>query len=657
MPKYLTSSTLWYSGIFAAAATFDASIKIQRREKWDQAIAEVKLELDGPRDRERRELFLARQEVRRDTQEVVLEPSTPLDALGSEDTFRDVDPRAPKARWPSNTGPPLIQKHLPPQSIYASDESKEHASKRRWSRKKLALVHVSIDKLQLKLFLELQRRGLTLEAAKAVPEEYAREMLRGRADLGRLLAMKSETLRRLNKAEYDLSDYEFVETDYSLSSYRQDDLGSFHREAADLNASLLRLFRLQAEGNITKSALLAKVAYNLSISPAPPNVNTYNTLLLGLSRTQESSVFHYIVRSMDETHMRTNEVSLVAILNHYTKTNQPKKYLYWIGLIRGKDGGLNTASPDITITDAGRSRLILQPGPPKKIIQLPYPTPMVFAAIIGGVVKFSGFETALKICQNMREAGWGICMGGLTPLLRDCAERRDWASGVAVWRQIQALKTQSRRMYDGRWISDIIGLQTFGAMLTLCSRCNMKGYFQDVWSSAETMHWDKTEQLIQAVKGQSGDDIDHLMRIEETSARSGDFGVDLDDAGDLMAKCSDDVGASVGTDRDDDKPELCHPKESRDAGKVLNDLQRRPDEIRNQDERQSDRGRATDVRASPSLRLLELAASQSNQPLRRPRNRVAQPPIMREEQLWGVVPSGPELDDYELRERPVTTNR
>lgn len=44
-PKYWTSSTLWYSGIFAAAATFDAGAKVQRREQWDQAIAEVKQEL------------------------------------------------------------------------------------------------------------------------------------------------------------------------------------------------------------------------------------------------------------------------------------------------------------------------------------------------------------------------------------------------------------------------------------------------------------------------------------------------------------------------------------------------------------------------------------------------------------------------------------
>ena len=46
MPRYWTSSTIWYSGIFAAAATLDAGVKIQRREKWDMAIAEVKQELN-----------------------------------------------------------------------------------------------------------------------------------------------------------------------------------------------------------------------------------------------------------------------------------------------------------------------------------------------------------------------------------------------------------------------------------------------------------------------------------------------------------------------------------------------------------------------------------------------------------------------------------
>ena len=51
-PKYLTSSTLWYSGIFAAAATLDAGAKVRRREKWDRAIAEVRQEL-GKEEEER----------------------------------------------------------------------------------------------------------------------------------------------------------------------------------------------------------------------------------------------------------------------------------------------------------------------------------------------------------------------------------------------------------------------------------------------------------------------------------------------------------------------------------------------------------------------------------------------------------------------------
>lgn len=46
-PNYAYSSTLFYSGIFAAAATTDAVVKQKRRERWDRAIAEVKQEIGG----------------------------------------------------------------------------------------------------------------------------------------------------------------------------------------------------------------------------------------------------------------------------------------------------------------------------------------------------------------------------------------------------------------------------------------------------------------------------------------------------------------------------------------------------------------------------------------------------------------------------------
>ncbi|RMZ18492.1 hypothetical protein D0862_00242 [Hortaea werneckii] len=502
-PKFLTSSTLWYSGIFAAAATFDAGVKQQRREQWDKAIAEVKQELGQTTEQ-------ATQDAKKTEPEAVF-PSGRGDALDAlaevADVFSEVEPSRRRALWPANTGPPLQVHRLPPESIYATDVRREQAALRRWTPKKVEAVMLSIDALQLKIFYQLAMQNGSnwrTEASAAIPVNYRDQMFMSAEELLAAFDSKSKDLARLKRSDPELNDWQRSEQDMPLCSYSQDDQGLFHGTTRELNKSLQALFKQHTASTITTPALLAKVAYNLSISAAPPNVHTYNTLLLGFSKAQQPILVSSTIHSLRRTSMRPNEVTNSAILNHYTAQDDAEGFIKWIKLMRGKNGGLALARPDIRINEAGADRLIRdeERGRPDRVIQLPYPTPNVFSAIIRGMLKFSGFDTALGICERMGQEGWGLCMSGLTPLLKDCARHGDWESGLAVSDQIQALKKKSTRRQGKTWVSEVVGLDAYAAMLRLCSRAGQRDKFEIVWQQACRAHQGRAGVLKEIVEYQ-----------------------------------------------------------------------------------------------------------------------------------------------------------
>ncbi|KAK5165234.1 uncharacterized protein LTR77_009332 [Saxophila tyrrhenica] len=553
-PKYLTSSTLWYSGIFAAAATFDAGVKKKRREQWDRAIGDLRQELGQP-ERAREEVLV---EERRQDEEQELELEEGLgqavevgeeaiagyEPFGSaaEDgnVFRDVDPEDSKAEWATNTGPPLDTFNLPPQSIYATDERRSQAKLRRWTTKKILTVQGSTEKFLGQLLLELQRRGWSAEAAQAVPENFAQLILQNQGDLeqhyretcARLRVTKRVDEPYLHPADFnELVDREAGprREDTQICRFGQDGLGGHHITTRWLNSSLQSLFEQYVKADIQTPTLLAKIAYNLAISSAPPNLETYNTLLLGLSKAQLPTLSNAIIASMNESHIRHNEVTTAAVLDHYIATANDSGFWRYVSLMRGKFGGMALARNDLEINEQNKSRLVRHPDDPEKIIQLPYPTPYVFRAIIEGLIKFSDFDRALRICEYMRHEGWGVSMAGLTPLLKDCADRGDWENGLAIWKKILILKGESTKKTKKAWVSERIGMTAFAAKLRLCLQVGQREVYDAIWEQALKAHGGasaarRLTQLVKeqaAVRKERSNTFDQLPQVVKDEMRGG----------------------------------------------------------------------------------------------------------------------------------------
>lgn len=522
MPRYLTSSTFLYSGIFAAAATFDAGAKKQRREKWDKAIAEVKQELREPAalGQETADEFDLQVEVGLEEVEKAVS-FKPFVEQQEGNEFQFADGQS-KAAWPANTGAPLSQRLLPLNSIYAEDWQKDRLEMYRWTPKKQAMVQTSVDILLLELARELQTCAGHHKEADALPLALRSEMFQNGDALDERLYEKYQRMTILRRADVEMQHWTLPDApeerlriptdDDILCTYQTDDENHFRSAQHELTCSLQGLFKQHRRDGTSKPSLLSKIMHSISHSSAPPELSAFNTLLLGFSQANEPQCFRHVLGSFRRCHMRSNEITLATVLNHFTKIDDPVRFAYWIELIRGGHKGLALARPDVKLDEESSKRLKHDLEDPDKIIQLPYPTPVVFGAIIAGVAKFTGFESALHICQSMGKEGWGLCMAGLTPLLHDCVRRGDWDSGSAVWARIQLLKAQSRRKDDSRWLTERIRLDTYAAMLRLCLKCDRRDVFAETWAAALRSHSGKTEKLRLLIKGsrakQSEDEVE-----------------------------------------------------------------------------------------------------------------------------------------------------
>jgi len=610
-PKYLTSSTLWYSGIFAAAATLDAGAKLRRREKWDRAIAEVREELG------RDEMVGLKGEKGRlggsaqEEEEAVLYRPDALD-----EAFEELEPTFRDQRWPANTGPPLMARNLAPESIYARRGRREKTETRQWTRKKLETISLSVDLLQLRIMIALINGGLNNEAANAVPEDYATNLLRTREALHAHKTTLKHDLGRVRLANNELEDYERTSPHLPLNAFSKieaDELG-FHtvQTPRELNIALQSLLKQHKRQRISTPTLLARICYNLSASPLPPNLDTYNTLLLGLSAAEQPHVVTHVIRSMKQCNLRPNETSIAAILNHYTATDDATSFVHFVETMRGKHLGLALARPDIRITAVSNGRLVPKEDDPTKIIQLPYPTPKVFAALISGVTKFGGFDTALGVCKNMGEEGWGLCMSGLAPLLQDCADRRDWEAGLSVWDQVQQLKAKSKRQNpDPVRGHERVPMRVYAAMLRLCLRQGERKLYEEVWDEATRAHRASAHVIARMVKDQMG-----LASASQPAASEAEPAVLAD--------------GKAQADQMTDKP--ANQTTIERASPTLPET-----------------GAAKFYPTSSILR--ELRASQRG-PMHKSSASVNQAELLREH-LYGTLPASNELEQYEVTERPM----
>jgi len=472
--KYLTSSTLLYSGIFAAAATTDAHNKKERRLKWDEAIS------------------LVQEELGNNYQSSIIDIPESNPCLDDADALYIHNKKSLQhARWAESTGPAWDPDIFPPQSIYRPADYAAH-QRRLWSKKKLCLSALAIEKLTLRSVLLLDDEDLLRHASvDGLSNKFRIFLSKPRAELEAMLKFTDKRIRATKATSPVADDEEFEQLREPLADFYQDPAGHYLKIADNTTRKLSIRSEAYKRGRIDHTQLVLETLDDLTFASAPPSLQTFNVLIKSFSEPAPR-VTEFIIRAARACHVRVNERTMLAIFRHYIRSNNYDRFIHYIELMQGMHGGLHLARPDLPYSHKPNPRILRQVRFGRdKVIQKHTPTPVVFGTVIQGMLHFRGLRAALKLCETMGKDNWGLSMKGMTPLLQECARLRDWQTGNAIWEQIR--KVQTRSYLNGN--AEKISGWTYASMLKLCKDCDKDDEYTDTLSLAVKEKWTMNDLL------------------------------------------------------------------------------------------------------------------------------------------------------------------
>lgn len=524
------TSTVVYTTVFAAGLAIDARAKAARNRQWEDAFAHLREALDRPLPKEKaKESSLAENGAAMERSHGVPLEDLPngLDwnaihrvigmelmddgilqapeasAVVSDDAWDDLCFDATLAGphsldWPANTGRRLVRSNLPPQSLWAPDSMRVTAMRRRHTWKKLAmqelstglLIHALIASANLPRFFPsassiLESLSPQLREVASFTESQALQARKGFLE-------EIEILRRtpVNSSAEEIFKARSSVDQPAIPSYLQDADGDFYDICQQMNDAIKQLLQHTPKGNDRKEALaVAKICHNLLVSTASPNLQTFHLLFSGFKRWQRPNMVDDAIAAFHVHKIRPNEITCREILGHYISESRPDAFSRFVAKMRGVGDALMLADPSITVNEASQDRLVKVTQ--DKVYQKVHPSPMVFGVLIGGVMKFAGFDRALDIYYEMKSDGWGLDVHGLTKLLGDCIRRADWEGGTYIWEEINSIKTKANPRDMAK---------AYYHMLSLCSVTHSTVAFNQILNEVAKKGYDRKSIINAATK-------------------------------------------------------------------------------------------------------------------------------------------------------------
>lgn len=492
------SSTFVYSTIFAAAVVADAKAKRDRRERWEKLIADTKqacssrsqkaLEVEetqlpqacqsrvAPIEREksakRGALLASIQDVVRneplgEKQETLLNHTEIANNL----QFLEMDSLLPgtcRPHWPINTGPTVNRCHLPPQSLWSTESARKKALSEEWSEKKVRLSEIGVTNFIINMMLDGRIYGESVSEAMEYPETIRPLIIRSREELKRTLVMNAQHRRTVRQTPSDSINL-LARPHQFMVRFRQTNNEEFAWAAVARKASLKRILASRKSNEITHKTFVSLLCDTLASSPIPPDVTTYNFLLTAGGRLMDGALRGQVIKTVLQTNIRPNEITCASILQHYVREVDSHGFNKFVERMRGLEGGLMLARPGIKVTPASKGRLL--PQSEGKVVQRIHPTPMVFNALMEGVLRFAGFGRAFEIYTDLKTDGWGLDKTGLALFLKDCVRHRNWEGGLMVWEEMMKLREKGSL----RKIEEDNAL-----LLRLCQVCRQESRYEEL---------------------------------------------------------------------------------------------------------------------------------------------------------------------------------
>ncbi|KAA6406755.1 MAG: hypothetical protein FRX48_09478 [Lasallia pustulata] len=495
--------TAFYSSIFAIAAIADAKGKDARRKKWDEAIAGAKNDLEALERKQQSRVDASSADVATNEEARAIEQMSWQELFG-----RAVEEKKIRASLGleglkgieldllESLSPSEIEQLLPEvvcgdlETDLWRDWKSDPYFRRGCPTKKLKTFELSISKLVLRFLLESEgRRNATPEQPETPRATVQEHSIRYREELAKRIANIDIRLSAVSHI------YPWPSTSMDLEPpNRPQYIKPFANE--ELNIALRTAILAWEEQKADIDTLMSRICYNLLVSSTPPDVHTYNMLIVVLCRLRQHGLVRAVLESMLECHVPPNTVTISAALRFYSATNDRSCFESYVKLVGSRNGVLDLGQPAISVLSRrsdvlprylhkrrlvrtnDTTRLPVDLAPIQEdaymlVLQKAPRDQAVLEELFCGTLKFFGLSQARYCYKALVEEGWEVNIRILTLMLKRCARERYWRLGRMVWQQLHDLGLQA-------------GKKTYYWMLSLCHNCQRDREFHAIMKQASS---------------------------------------------------------------------------------------------------------------------------------------------------------------------------
>ncbi|TFA99237.1 hypothetical protein CCMA1212_008898 [Trichoderma ghanense] len=216
-----------------------------------------------------------------------------------------------------------------------------------------------------------------------------------------------------------------------------------------------RLRALVAASNLNMKEKIGRICYNLLISSHPPDVHTYNTLIVAFNKSGHHSFAEALVASFfHDRLLQPTPSTFIAILNHYQCTNNHGKFLRALACITGIDNRTGAKIRRRHVSDINRNPTLLPWALDSKRRtlngewiwdHLPLTLPLV-EEIFSGLLHFKLFDQAATFLMSCMQCGVRLSLDSVKYFFDECIDALDWKAAARLASSLARSQTALQRL-------------------------------------------------------------------------------------------------------------------------------------------------------------------------------------------------------------------
>ncbi|KPM34115.1 hypothetical protein AK830_g12457 [Neonectria ditissima] len=418
--------TACYSSVFATAAVVDAIRKEDQRQELDRQLDEARRDLAAAQ-------LLRSQETSRVTE--LLLPNQ--GALTDNQNY---------ALWnclrENHINRPYMKEIKQPASLRVSELL---------SQLQRDLHHTpdeaTMQALRQTDYERLERNIISEETDPSVSERTVQNRRQLHHDGRTIVHMVRQLLKRAClAADGNSSDPSpsFYEAEKLANRYTQTFTFSYmdHKRAMETRCILNRRLReIVSSSTLGIKEMVGRVCYNLLVTPYPPDIHTYNTLIVAFDKTGRHLFAEAFVDSfLHKRRIKPTPTTLIAILHHYTDSGKSPRAIYSIARLVGLDDEASFKLGRRHVEDIEQWQMAYWlPGWNKTqrhdwVYQhTPLSVPLV-EAIINTLLRFSLYDFAAKVFVTCMNVNVPLGTRTIRQLFDETILALDWRAAVRLVR-------------------------------------------------------------------------------------------------------------------------------------------------------------------------------------------------------------------------------